>query len=170
MLNSSPTFKRALYSGTWAGLSMSAAIGLIGKITVGRAATPLNAVSHILWGNQAARENKWSITYTGSGLILNQLACLFWAGCYEAMTDPRRPARFSTAAAVSALAYVTDYHVVPRRLTPGFELLFPRRLFPWLYAALAASLVVGVDLQRRIDNHRERTRPTASVAHTSRPL
>ena len=138
--------ERALVSGTWAGLCMNAAIGLIGRTTLGKAATPLNAISHILWGPKAARETGWSIGYTGSGLILNQLACLFWAGCYEAMMHPRRPVRFSTAGAVSALAYLTDYYLVPRRFTPGFELLFPRRMFPWLYAALAASL--------RIQKHR----------------
>jgi hypothetical protein len=52
---------------------------------------------------------------------------------------------------VSVLAYLTDYHLIPRRFTPGFELVFPRTLFPWLYAALAGSLVAGVGMQRRLD-------------------
>jgi hypothetical protein len=148
MTRTTNILERALLSGSWAGLYMSGAIGLIGKITGGRAVTPLNAISHILWGNQAAREHNWSMKYTGSGLILNQLACLFWAGCCEAMTNARHPPRLSTAAAVSAVAYVTDYHVVPRRFTPGFELLFPRRIFPILYAALAMSLVAGGRMRR----------------------
>ena len=42
--------------------------------------------------------------------------------------------------AISALAYVTDYYVVPRRFTPGFELTLSRRSFPWLYGALAIGL------------------------------
>jgi hypothetical protein len=29
--------------------------------------------------------------------------------------------------------------------------VFPRTLFPWLYAALAGSLVAGVGMQRRLD-------------------
>jgi hypothetical protein len=161
---------RTVLSGTYAGLFMSAAIGLIGRTTLGKAATPLNAISHILWGPKAARETGWSMGYTGSGLILNQLACLFWAGCYEAMTDARRPARFSTAAAVSALAYLTDYHIVPRRFTPGFEHLFPRRMFPWLYAALALSLVAGGELRRRMTQRREHRRPIASFPRVGRPL
>jgi hypothetical protein len=61
--------------------------------------------------------------YTASGLLLNQLACMFWAACYESL----------------------------RRFTPGFELVFPRTLFPWLYAALAGSLVAGIYMQRRLD-------------------
>ena len=43
--------------------------------------------------------------------------------------------------ATSALAYVTDYYIVPRRFTPGFELCLPRRSFPWLYGALAVGLI-----------------------------
>ncbi len=36
-----------------------------------------------------------------------------------------------------------DYHVVPQRLTPGFELRLPRRRFAPIYAALAAGLAIG---------------------------
>jgi hypothetical protein len=43
-------------------------------------------------------------------------------------------------AAVSAAAYVTDYHLVPRRLTPGFELRLPRLALAPIYAALAVGL------------------------------
>jgi hypothetical protein len=43
---------------------------------------------------------------------------------------------------VSALAYVTDYHVIPSRFTPGFELSLSRRSFPSLYAALALGLLM----------------------------
>ena len=90
MSNPSHTFKRALRSGTGAGLYMSAAIGLIGKIAIGKAVAPLNAISHILWGHKAARANNWSMKYTGSGLILNQLACLFWAGWVASRRTPYR--------------------------------------------------------------------------------
>lgn len=142
------TVKPILASGTYAGLCMSTAIGLIGKMTIGKAVTPLNAISHILWGRKAARANNWSMKYTGSGLILNQLACLFWAGCYEALAEENRSPGFSKAITVSAVAYLTDYHVVPRRFTPGFEFVFPRRMSPCLYAALALSLVAGVRMRR----------------------
>jgi hypothetical protein len=130
---------------------MSTAIGLIGKMTIGKAVAPLNAIGHILWDHKAAREDKSSVKYTGSGLILNQLACLFWAGCYEALIEENRPAGICKAAAVSAVAYLTDYHVVPRRFTPGFEFVFPRRMFPYLYAALAISLVAGVRMRRSLE-------------------
>ncbi|WP_447598209.1 hypothetical protein [Nitrospira sp. Nam80] len=145
------TVVRILRSGTYAGLCMSTAIGLIGKMMIGTTAAPLNAISHIVWGHKAACANNWSMKYTGSGLILNQLACLFWAGCYEALVDEKKPAGFSKAAAVSAVAYLTDYHAVPRRFTPGFEFVFTRRMFPFLYAALAISLVAGVRMRRSLE-------------------
>ncbi|MGD9728456.1 MAG: hypothetical protein AB7R40_03190 [Nitrospiraceae bacterium] len=145
------TVRRTLCSGTYAGLCMSAAIGLIGKVTIGTTAPPLNAISHILWGRKAAHLSNWSMKYTGYGLILNQLACLFWAGCYEALIDKDSRPGFSKAVAVSAVAYLTDYHLVPRRFTPGFEFVFPRRMFPYLYAALAISLVAGVRMRRSLE-------------------
>jgi len=130
---------------------MNAAIGLIGKITVGTAVIPLNAISHIFWGNKAVHRDHWSFKYTASGLLLNQLACMFWAACYESMIGRRQAARLSTAATVSFLAYLTDYHLIPRRFTPGFEFVFPRKLFPLLYAALAGSLVAGAHMRRCIN-------------------
>ena len=40
------------------------------------------------------------------------------------------------------VAYVVDYHVVPRRLTPGFELRVPRRALAAVYGALAVGLAL----------------------------
>ena len=55
------------------------------------------------------------------------------------MRPPSRavPAR---GAATSAIAYVVDYHVVPRRLTPGFELRLPGAALAGIYAAMALGL------------------------------
>jgi hypothetical protein len=38
---------------------------------------------------------------------------------------------------------VTDYKVVPERLTPGFELRLSNKSLGVVYGALAAGLVVG---------------------------
>jgi hypothetical protein len=45
-------------------------------------------------------------------------------------------------AGVSALAYVTDYHVVPKRLTPGWEERVSNRSLALIYAVLALSFPV----------------------------
>jgi hypothetical protein len=131
------------------GLISSAAVALTAALrsrVEGRSVwKPINAISHMVWGRHAAKRRECTLRYTGTGFLLNVAACVFWAGCYRfwLRTMPR-PNSSSTAAltgiGTSALAYITDYYVVPRRFTPGFELSLSRRSFPWLYAALAAGL------------------------------
>jgi hypothetical protein len=49
---------------------------------------------------------------------------------------------------VSGLAYVTDYYVVPDRLTPGFEKRLSNKSLTAIYCALAVGLAAGA-LRRR---------------------
>lgn len=108
-------------------------------------AAPINAVSHIAWGDEAAQHDAPSLKYTATGAALNAAAIASWAAVYEmGFGKPARRGEVKTAllggVATAALAYVTDYYVVPRRLTPGFEKrLSPLSMFA-VYAALAASL------------------------------
>lgn len=46
-------------------------------------------------------------------------------------------------ATVSALAYVTDYYVVPKRFTPGIEKRLSPMALATTYGVLAASLAAG---------------------------
>jgi hypothetical protein len=66
------------------------------------------------------------------------LACL-----YEMLAGRRvrtRSRALAGGALTSAVAYVTDYHVVPRRLTPGFEMRLSRAALAAVYVALALGL------------------------------
>lgn len=134
-------------SGMVSGLLMAVVVTAASRLRTGRSASGLNAVSHITWGSRASGQSQWSLRYTMTEFILNQVACLFWAGCYKAMRETRRPLTpaqpVAHAITISLLAYVVDYHIVPSRVTPGFELVFPRAWFPSLYAGLAASLWAG---------------------------
>lgn len=114
---------------------------------------PINAISHIVWGRHAAKQNGGTIRYTGTGLLLNLVACTFWTTCYHlSRRAVSKPNSSVTTALVgtgtTALAYITDYYVVPRRFTPGFELCLPSRSFPWLYGALALGILLP-DLARQ---------------------
>lgn len=106
---------------------------------------PINAISHIVWGPLVAARTEFTWQHTGLGLLLNGVACGFWAMVYQAgrrsfeKPDSVR-ALAGASVAVSAVAYVTDYYMVPSRFTPGFELTLTRRSFPWLYGALAVGL------------------------------
>lgn len=108
---------------------------------------PLNAVSHIAFGDEAAGHTELSAKYTGTGTALNTAAIFSWAAVHAGVMKllPRQDlaAAAGAGAAVAALAYVTDYHVVPRRLTPGFEKRLSGRSIFWIYSALAAGLAAG---------------------------
>ena len=108
---------------------------------------PLNAVSHITFGDEAAQQTELSAKYTGTGTALNTAAIFSWAAVHAGVMTllPRRdlPAAIGAGAAVAAAAYVTDYYVVPRRLTPGFEKRLSGRSIFWIYSALAAGLAAG---------------------------
>jgi hypothetical protein len=137
-----------------ASAATTAVVSLCGEIEERNAAAPLNAVSHILGGDSAARQDDLSLKHTGTGVALNTLAITSWAGVYEAVFGSRARRGSNRAAilggiATSALAYAIDYHVVPRRLTPGFEKrLSPLSMFA-VYASLALSLPIASLLGRK---------------------
>ena len=134
---------RALVSGTIAAAAVTLVASLAARRATGSSAAALNATSHFLWGERAGQENAYTVKYTGTGFVANYGASVFWALFYEALGGgkPRRPARaLLDGALISAAAYVTDYHVVPRRLTPGFEMRIPRAALACVYAALALGL------------------------------
>ena len=135
-------FGRALVSGTLAAAAVTLAASLAARRATGSSAAALNATSHFLWGDRAARRNAYSLKYTGVGFAANYGASVFWALLYEALGSSRRTRSraLRDAAATAAIAYVVDYHVVPKRLTPGFELRIPSKALAAVYAALALGL------------------------------
>lgn len=109
---------------------------------------PLNAISHIAWGKAATARNDVSWKYTASGLALNLAATTSWATLYEFIfgraADKGDVAKALVGGAVvSGLAYVTDYHIVPARLTPGFEKRLSGRSLFGIYTVLALGLALG---------------------------
>lgn len=154
-------FQNALISGAIAGAATALVAIAAAKREGQTAAAPLNAVSHAIWPDEAPREDDWSGKYTGTGIALNSAACVFWAALYEALIGSNRNfqspgAKLAGGAFASAIAYVTDYHVVPERLTPGFEKRLSNRALGAIYAALAASLPLRAVASRWLGLDRER--------------
>ncbi len=56
------------------------------------------------------------------------------------------------AAGVAAAAYLIDYHVIPKRLTPGFE----KRLSGKSMCAIFAALAIGLAARDVLDATRRR--------------
>ncbi|MDQ3186132.1 MAG: hypothetical protein M3Q16_06680 [Pseudomonadota bacterium] len=148
------TLRRALTSGTVAGITTAIAASLAGKHEDGSYAAPLNAVSHILWGDKAARKDNASLKYTVTGILLNHASAIFWALFYEkwfgqrgANCGTRAPEPRSLvkpilgAAAVTAGSYIIDYYLIPKRFTPGFEKRLSGKSLATVFGILAAGLV-----------------------------
>jgi hypothetical protein len=141
------TIARALSNGSVAGLVTTAAVALAGRREARSAAAPVNATSHVMWGDEAATVDGVDLKHTVPGLLINAGAGVFWALVHELLLA-RSPSRdrataAAAGAAVGALAYAVDYHLVPRRLTPGWELRLSRRGVALGFVALGASLAVA---------------------------
>jgi len=144
------TWKRALcdslVTGSAASVATTATIALCGARELKNAIAPINAVSHILWGDNAAQQDSTSVKYTLSGLALNAAACFSWTIIYEKLcgesAEENPSAALAGGALVSLLAYVVDYHVVPKRLTPGLEKRLSCKSLIAIYAVLALSMSI----------------------------
>ena len=93
---------RALISGTIAGVATAVVASLAGRRETGSYAAPLNATSHVVWGDNAAWRNSASLKYTGTGFLLNHVSAIFWAALYETWFG-RRGARAAPRAAIGSL-------------------------------------------------------------------
>lgn len=149
---------RTLISGTVSGIATALAASMAGRRETGAYAAPINATSHITWGDEAGLQDRPSLKYTLTGFLLNHAATTFWAAIYEKWFAPRAsqpdasPLRpLLGAAVVTAGAYVTDYYLVPRRFTPGWEMRLSGKSLATIYGVLAIGMVARslMEQQRR---------------------
>jgi hypothetical protein len=136
-----------------AGVLSLAALGLRGLSETGSASAPLNAVSHVLWGDEALRRDDPSVDHTLVGGAVHLGSGLVWAALYGWVRQRRRqPTALNSvtdAIVVSAVAAAVDFRLTPHRLTPGFEHRLSRPGLVWVYGAFAAGLALsGIRSQR----------------------
>jgi hypothetical protein len=146
----------SIATGALATAATTAAVSVCGHIKEGEPIAPLNAISHILYGDEAAAHNEPSAKYTMPGILLNTAAITGWAAVHEVMFNGRRrprtlPGALAAGAATSAVAYITDYYIVPKRFTPGFEKRLSNSSLACIYATLATSLGIASWLRHRDD-------------------
>jgi ABC-type uncharacterized transport system permease subunit len=157
--------RRSLFSRTVSAFVSAFAASMAGKYEDTSFAAPLNAISHILWGDKAAHKDDLSIKYTLTGFMLNHAASIFWAFLYEklfgkqpgkqsAAVHPNAAAEKSSlmksilgAAAVTVGAYFIDYHLIPKRFTPGYE----KRLSGGSLATVFVIMAIGLAARDVID-------------------
>ncbi|SAK95915.1 hypothetical protein AWB81_05332 [Caballeronia arationis] len=139
------TLTRAVWSGGAAGLASALAAAAGAKRSRCTPYAALNAVTHCLWQDAALREDAVSVRYTGLGASIHLGSAVFWGVLFEALCgrDARAGKVAAAAATTAAVAYVVDYHVVPDRLTPGFEVHLSRQALGLTYLALAAGFAAA---------------------------
>ena len=140
--------KHSLLTGAVASATTALATAALGKAEINNAVAPLNAVSHIPWGERAAAEDAASAKFTLTGILLNSAAVTGWAGIHELLFGRYLDRGNLTGAllggaATSTLAFVTDYYIVPKRFTPGFEKRLSNASLLGIYSVLALSLALG---------------------------
>ena len=129
-------------------------VSRLARARTGSYASGTNATSHWLWGESAKQRHAADLPHTAVGYAIHHASSLLWAFAFERWLAARRPPHpVRAAATVTAVAYVVDYRVVPKRLTPGFEQHLPRRARFAAYAAFAAGLAVTA-LYRHRRTHR----------------
>ena len=144
----------AALTGTVAGITTMTALTLLARAEGRRPLQPINATSHWLHGEHAGAVDQADAPHTAVGFATNHAAAIFWAIPLELWlaTQPPRPPLLvlRDAAAVSAVAAVVDYGLVPKRLTPGWENALPPRSVAAGFAAMALGLFAGAMLTREV--------------------
>ena len=146
--------QRGLLSGSTASLLSTVALAAMGKRETGSMSAPTNAVSHWIWGDEAARHDAPSLRYTLTGYAIHHASATFWAVLFERVMGNRLdkkdlPTTLAASAAASAVACFTDYQLTPKRLHPGYEKRLSRPSLALVYGAFGLGLAAGAMLIRR---------------------
>lgn len=159
---------RTLLGGSAGALVSTAVIGALSARRTGHAASGTNAASHWIWPLRGLMQYRTSLRYTGTGWTIHHLSSIWWAAFYETWLHVRPRHAGAKALAIALAAYAVDYHVVPRRLRPGFEHHVPRAGFVPIYGAFALGLYAA----RRLVDHvaasaRRQRRCSSSIGSTA---
>jgi hypothetical protein len=106
---------------------------------------PLNASSHWLFGNKKIKLDRFDPHQTLIGLATHHASAIFWALVYELGSVGLGPVRYGGAAAgpTAVFAAFLDYGLLPRRLTPGWELALSKRSVSAGFLLLGLGLAFG---------------------------
>jgi hypothetical protein len=156
------TLMRAAVTSAVASAASAAALMLLAHRECGAALRPMNATSHWLWGPDAGRHRRADLKHTAVGFVTHHLASMFWSVVLEKALGARRrtmPELAASGALTAALAAAVDYMMMPRRLSPGWELALTRKSMAEVFAAMAAGLAAGAFAARQA---KARRRPRRS--------
>jgi hypothetical protein len=148
------SLQRGLIGGAASSIVSTAALALLGRSESGSAYAPTNAVSHWIWGDEAAEHDGFSLKYTVTGYLIHHASATFWSVLFEKLAGEkldRKDMRVTLAAsaATSAIACFADYKLTPQRLKPGYEKHLSKKSLAGVYAAFAVGLALGAIALRK---------------------
>ncbi|MDR7008953.1 hypothetical protein [Paraburkholderia strydomiana] len=139
-----------IVAGVFSTLALSALARLVGKCP----AAPVSAVSHWIWPQEVNQTARPRARHLVTGLAIHHLMSIGWAAAnaftlavVQESTQPCRGSRSDhlqrtvLAGAMTLAAAFSDYMVVPKRFTPGFEFHLRAPQIAAVYVAFGAGLV-----------------------------
>lgn len=137
-----------LEAGAVASVLSAVVLAIASKQETGSSFACLNATSHWIWGDGAARHQEASVRHTIAGYAIHHAASCFWGVLYERVLGERTAGlsatpRVAAGLAAAAVACFVDYRVVPHRLSPGFELRLSRRAIAAGYLGFGLGLALA---------------------------
>lgn len=140
--------------GAGAALASLGATAALARAEGKPALQPINASSHWLWGEAAGKHAEADVAHTGTGAVTNAAAGFFWGAILGSILHRRRPSPadiLGYGIGVGAIAGMLDYGILPKRLTPGWELALSGRSVVLAMGAMTAGMVIGGLAARAID-------------------
>ena len=157
----------ALISGAVASAASTLVLSLRGKRENGTPYGANNAISHWVWGDEAARHDDFSLRHTVVGYTIHHASSTFWATFYEKYFSRRQTQQVGPALlgglTVAAAACFVDYRLTPHRLQPGYEMRLSKRSLLLVYTAFGLGLAA-------CDMVAIRRRSTPAPALPARPV
>ncbi len=154
MGNWNTPLRRGLVGGSAASVLSTVALAALGRRQTGSPYAPTNAISHWLYGDEAAMKNRPSLRYTLTGYLIHHATATFWAVLVERLLgkvlDRKEPlTTLEVASAAAAVACFADYQLTPERLQPGYEKRLSKPALALVYATFGLGLAAGALLSRR---------------------
>ncbi|HEX7934891.1 MAG TPA: hypothetical protein VF573_17695 [Paraburkholderia sp.] len=146
--------KDIVLPGIVAGVLSTLALGACARLAGKRSAAPISAVSHWVWPEEVNQTAHPCARHIVTGLSIHHLMSIGWAAvnaytlaaiqeavepCRDSRAEHRR--RVALASGLTLFAAFSDYVIVPKRFTPGFEFHLRVPQIAVAYVAFGTGLV-----------------------------
>lgn len=138
------SISRGLKTGLFLAAATNATIMLASDEENGSPWAAVNAIAHIVDGDDKEQPREFSSRESLLGIGINGTAMAAWGVLYEgALLVTNTKSSPLTAVLAAASAYVIDYKIVPKRFTPGIENRLSAPALGLSYAAMVLMFALS---------------------------